>query len=111
MNASQERMIAEKDAWLSETRAWRKEMKSNWEAMEACLESMEIQSESKHQAIPKEEAAMKTVKSTEEVAWGHASSHKVPWSAKEMDPGRWWILEEVGRHMQKGLLQCGSSTA
>jgi hypothetical protein len=36
---------------------------------------------------------------TEEAAWGPLSDSKAALSAEEMDPGQWWVPEEVGRHM------------
>jgi hypothetical protein len=62
-----------------------------------------------HEEVPKEEAAVKTW-STEEVAWGPASSSKVPQSAKGMDPGQWWI-PEVGHCPKTVDIPCQSCVA
>jgi hypothetical protein len=34
----------------------------------------------------------------------------VPWSAEEMDPGKWWVIKEVG-HLQRDELPCRSGKA
>jgi hypothetical protein len=51
--------------------------------------------------VPEEDVTMKTVNNTEEAAWRLASSHKVPQSAKEADPGQWWVPENVGCHLHR----------
>jgi hypothetical protein len=86
INANQEQTIAKVDAWLEEMKAWRKEMTDCLENKEPT--SGEVESMVVHEHVPKEEAAMKTVKSTEEAAWGLASSRRAPRPAEEMDPGR-----------------------
>jgi hypothetical protein len=54
------------DAWIAEMGAWRNKMVACQETMKACLESkeptsLEVESEAKHEEVPKEEAALKPV--------------------------------------------------
>jgi hypothetical protein len=69
------------------------------------------ESTSEEREVPKEEAAVKTVKSIEEAAWGPESSRRAPRSAEEADPGQWWVPEEVGRRLQRDDSPCHSCTA
>jgi hypothetical protein len=87
MDAHQERMGAS-------TNAWRKEPTACQEGMEACLESkepssVEIEPVAVHEEVPEENAAVKTVKSTEEAVWGPASRRSAQPTAAETDPGHW----------------------
>jgi hypothetical protein len=59
--------------------------------------------------IPKEEAAMVTFGAVKE-RYRTSTSHKALWSTKEMDPGQWWVLEEVGRCLKRDDLLCHSCT-
>jgi hypothetical protein len=66
--------------------------------------SVEIGSVVLHEEVPKEEDTVKTVR-------GLASSHRALLTAAEMDLAQWWILEEVGHHLQRmtlcaGVAQC-----
>jgi hypothetical protein len=92
MDAHQDRMGASMNAWRKETTACQ-------EATEACLESkeptsVETESAAVHEEVPKEEAAVKTVR-TEEETWGPASSCRASPTADQTDPGRWQVPEEV----------------
>lgn len=50
------------------------------------------------QGVLKEKATVKTW-STRGPIWGLASTnHRVLLTAKEMEPGQWWVLEEIGCH-------------
>jgi hypothetical protein len=97
LEANQERMMAQMDSQL--------------EKMEACLGKMEA---TDLEANPGETRVRgsacggpeirdhgENCQSTEEAALGLAPSHKVPQLAEEMDPGQWWVPEEVGRCLQK----------
>jgi hypothetical protein len=61
------KMMAKMDAYLAGMRAWRKEATDCQEATEACLESkerksVETESVAVHEEVPKNEAAVKTVR-------------------------------------------------
>jgi hypothetical protein len=57
----------------------------------------ELQSVAVHQEVPKEEAEVEMIVSSEGASWGQASSRKAPPTDEETDPGRWWVPAEVGR--------------
>jgi hypothetical protein len=108
-NATLKEVQATKEETIAEMKVWHKEIKSCKESgrteinpgqedvmvmnLEAIPEDVEAVAE--RQEIPTEEAAVKTV-STEEVV----SSCWAPPTAEEMNPGLWWIPEEVARHLQ-----------
>jgi hypothetical protein len=71
MNASEEWKIAKMAAWLEEMKAWRKEKTVCQEATEACLKnkeptSVEMESVEMHEEVPKEKAAVKTLRALKE---------------------------------------------
>jgi hypothetical protein len=70
----------------------------------------ETESESEDWEVPKEEAAVKTW-STEQVVRGLTFSSKAMRTAKGTDPGKLWILEEVGSLLQKDNSPCRGGTA
>jgi hypothetical protein len=55
--------------------------------------------------------SLKNFWSTEEVAWGLASSHRVSPKAEATDPGRWWVPEEVGQCLQRDDSPCHAMPA
>jgi hypothetical protein len=92
MDAHQERMGASKNAWRKETTAYQEATQSKEPTFVKTVSAM------MHEKVPKEEAAVKPIKSTGEAVWGP-------------EPGRWYIPEEVGRRLQRGDPTCQSSTA
>jgi hypothetical protein len=70
-----------------------------------------VESKEEHEEVPKEEAAVETSRALKK--W-HGDKHlaiKVLRSTEEMDPGQWWTLEKVGRHLQRDNPLCYSCTA
>jgi hypothetical protein len=94
LNAHHERMMA----CLGKTEAT--DLKANPEEME---------SESEHQEVPQEVAAVKSLGTMKKQHL--ASSCRVLWEAKETDLRRLWILEEVCCHLQEDDLPCRSGMA
>jgi hypothetical protein len=96
--------------------AWQKEMMACQEATEACLESKEptsgeIESVAVHGEVPKEEGAVKTVRARKKWYGDPAPSCNVPPTAEKMDPGQYWVPEEVVRCPQRDDSPCHSCTA
>jgi hypothetical protein len=89
LDAHHESMMARMNSQLMKMKA----CLGKTEAMDLEANPEETESEVEHEEVPKEEVA---VESTEEEAWGPESSHRAPRSVKEMDPGQWWVPEEVG---------------
>jgi hypothetical protein len=54
-----------------------------------------------HRGVPKKEAAVKTVRALKEWHGDWQCSCRVLLIAAEMDPGRWWVLEETGCCLQR----------
>jgi hypothetical protein len=109
---SHEQRTAKMDAWLAEMRAWQKEMTAGQETMDTCLESKQptsLESIAVHEEVPKE-AAVRPTRALKS-GMGLASSHKAPRSAKETDPGQWWVLKEIGHWLQRDDPLCHSCTA
>jgi hypothetical protein len=88
-------MIAKMDAWIERTEACVGKLEANPEKSDTVVE---------HQEVPKEETLV------EEAVWGPASSHMVLPAAEEMDPGLWWVMEEVGCCLQRNDPPCHSCT-
>jgi hypothetical protein len=93
-------------------------MEINQEEMKAmldtCLEKMktnpgELQSVAVHQKVPNEEVTVETIRALEE-QYGDWHLARAPLTAKETDPGQWWILEEVGHCLQINDPLCHSCT-
>jgi hypothetical protein len=73
-------------------RKWEAEMKAHQERMMATIKASleEMKSIGEHQVVPKEEATVETIRALKD--WS-GDQHL----AEEMDPGLWWVPEEVGR--------------
>jgi hypothetical protein len=101
IDARHERMMVRMDSQLESCL-------EKTEAMDLEANPEEIESEAKHEEIPKEEVTVETFGVQKE--WCGAWHLALP-TAEETDQGQWWVREEVGCHPQRDATPSHSCTA
>jgi hypothetical protein len=106
-------MKATVSAILQKMKSWREEMKTCVVEVEAT--DLETNPEEKEpvagqQVVPKEETAVKTVRALKS-GTETTCRRRAPPTTEKLDPGQWWVAEEICRRLQKDDPPCHCCTA